>query len=318
MHRMDWDNLRFFLAVARKGSIRSASAALAVNHTTVSRRISVFEKKIGVRLFDRLPTGYVLTPTGEEMLASAERVEEEVIRLDRQVIGRDAQLSGVLRVTMPGPLASHLLMPDFAAFGRAYPGIRLELIISCEAVNLKKREADVAIRITESPPDYLVGRHAGSYKKAIYASHEYCDEHDVERGVENLTWIGWEDSELYPQWVKDSLFPTVPVHHQAGDPYAQLEAAKAGMGLIMLPCFMGDPVPELRRIALVNHSSCCAGDIWILTHQDLRATARVHVFIDFMTQAFARHREALAGDQPTVQEVISAARAKPARKPVTV
>jgi len=297
MHRMDWDNLRFFLAVARKGSIRAASDALLVNHSTVSRRINAFETKLGVRLFERLTTGYALTPAGEEMVESAQRIEDEVVKLDRQVIGRDAQLNGVLRVTMPGPLVTHLLIHDLANFSKAYPGIQLELAISDEEFNLKKREADVAIRLTSSPPDYLIGRQIAKPAKGIYASKRYLEQHEPDRHAEQMQWLGWEDSVPYPQWVKESDFPSTPVFHQTDNVLVQLEAAKAGMGMAILPCFLGDPVSSLHRLAVTSSTTC--GEIWILTHRDLRATARVRAFTHFMVEAFEHHRDLLEGRRNT-------------------
>ena len=292
---MDWDDLRFFLAVARKGSIRAASSGLAVNHSTVLRRINAFEEKIGVRLFERLPTGYVLTPTGEEMVDSAQRIEDEVVKLDRQVIGRDAQLSGVLRVTMPLILATHLLAPELAAFTAAYPGIQLEIAASDEEFNLKKREADVAIRITSNPPEYLVGRKILRPAKGIYASHVYLKQHDPVNSPEKMNWLGWDDSVSDPQWVKESVFPSSPVHHQADNLLVQLEIAKADMGLAMLPCFIADPIESLERLHLLPASENSCGDLWILTHQDLRATARVKAFMGFMLEVFNRHLDLLEG-----------------------
>ena len=294
MHRMDWDNLRFFLTVARKGTIRAASEELSVNHSTVSRRISAFEKKLGVRLFERLPNGYVLTPTGEEMLKSAQHIEDEVVKLDRQVIGRDAQLNGMLRVTMPTALATHLLMPDISAFTREYPSIQLELAFSSEEFNLRKREADIAIRLTPNPPDYLVGRRILTPAKGVYASHDYLAQHDPDNYPEQLNWIGWDEVSSQTQWNKDSRYSASSIVHKADDILAQLEAVKAGMGIAMLPCFIADTVPSLHRLELMTTRGNC-GDLWILTHEDLRATARVRAFIDFMNKAFERHRDLLQG-----------------------
>jgi len=304
MQHMDWDDLRFYLAVARKGSIRGASDLLAVNASTVSRRIDAFEKKLGVRLFERLPTGYVLTTAGDDMLSSAERIEDEVASLDRSVSGRDTKLNGTLRVTMPAALATHLLMPDFATFGREFPGIELEFAVSSEEFNLSKREADVAIRITNNPPGYLVGRlgrRVTKISKAIYVSEQYLEQHDSENHPELLKWIGWEDNEPHPQWVKDSGFPKTPIHHQTNDSLVQLEAASSGLGLAILPCFMADPISNLRRLS--PFSSACCGDIWIPTHKDLRSAARVRAFMDFMVKAFDKHRDLFAGDNfPTEVE----------------
>jgi len=292
---MDWDDLRYFLSVARKGSIRAASGTLAVNHSTVLRRINAFEKKLGVRLFERLATGYVLTPAGEEMVESAQRIEDEVGKLDRQVIGRDTQLSGVLRVTMPLCLATHLLVPDMADFTKTYPGIQLELAASDEEFNLKKREADVAIRITPNPPEYLVGRKILTPAKGIYASKNYLANHDLDLHPEKMNWLGWEDSVAHPQWVKDSPLSSSGVFHQADNLLVQLEAAKADMGMAKLPCFLADREDSLKRLFLIPADASSCGDLWMLTHTDLRATARVRVFIDFMVAAIERHRDLLEG-----------------------
>ncbi len=293
---MDWDNLRYFLAVARKGSIRAAAADLAVNHSTVARRISSFEKQLGVRLFERLPNGYVLTAAGEEMMKSAQHIEDEVVKLDRKVIGRDAQLNGVLRVTMPTVLATHLLMPDISAFTKLYPNIHLEMAFSSEEFNLRKREADIAIRLTQNPPDYLVGRRILHPAKGVYASHEYLRHHDPETQPETLSWIGWEEFSSPTHWNKDSRYSAAPIVHKADDLLAQLEAVKAGIGIAMLPCFLADKVPSLVRLECITAKDIC-GDLWILTHEDLRATARVRAFIDHMLNAFEQHRDLLLGQR---------------------
>lgn len=291
---MDWDNLRFFLAVARKGTIRAASVALSVNHSTVARRISAFEKKLGVRLFERLPNGYVLTATGEEMMRSAQHVEDEIVKLDRQVIGRDSQLNGVLRVTMPGALATNLLMPDIAAFTKLYPNIHLELACSSEEFNLRKREADIAIRFTSNPPDYLVGRKILRPAGGVYASHEYLKYHNPDQHPDKLNWIGWDEINTHTQRYMESRFSLSPVTHKLDDLLAHLEAVKLGMGIAILPCFLADPIDSLQRLEIFPLSAKC-GELWILTHEDLRSTARVRAFIDFMLEVFERHSDLLEG-----------------------
>ena len=319
MHHMDWDNLRYFLAVARKGSIRAAASALSVNHSTVARRITAFEKKLGVRLFERLPNGYVLTSTGEEMMKSAQHIEDEIVKLDRQVIGRDAELNGVLRVTMPTVLATHLLMSDISAFTKLYPSIQLEMAFSSEEFNLRKREADIAIRLTPNPPEYLVGRRILHPAKGVYASHDYLRHHDPDKEPEKLSWIGWEELSSSSQWNKDSRFSSAPVVHKADDLLAQLEAVKAGIGIAMLPCFLADTVPSLERLERITAKGTC-GDLWILTHEDLRATARVRAFIDYMLNAFEQHRDLLEGRCHTnaVSPMARVAIEKSANQPATL
>ncbi|MFV1985602.1 MAG: LysR family transcriptional regulator, partial [Thiohalomonadales bacterium] len=281
MQRMDWDDIRFFLAVARKNSIRGGSATLGVNHSTVSRRINSFEQKLDVRLFDRLPTGYILTPAGEDMLSSAERIEEEVNALDRKVLGRDAELNGQIRVTMPAPIVN-LITPDLVAFTKIYPGIELELLVSYEEFNLSKREADVAIRITNNPPDHLVGRKILKYTKSVYASKSYLKEYLTTRNSELLNWIGW-DSAIDDQWIKKSDFPNIKIQHLLPDAMAQLAAIKAGLGITILPCFMCEVEADLQRVPPAEIIP--AWDIWLLTHKDLRDTTRIKTFMSFMTDA---------------------------------
>lgn len=291
---MDWDDIRYFLSVSRTGSIRGAAVQLGVNHSTVSRRIGQLEKQLNVRLFDKLPTGYVITPAGEEIIGFAYQIEEQSNAMERQIYGRDTELSGNLRVTLTEALATHLLMPDFEKFSQTYPGIHLEIVISDDEFSLSKREADVAIRVTNSsPPEHLIGRRVLSYAKCIYASREYFKRHDIENNPSSLNWIGWDDDIPFPSWIKNSEYPTSSIKHQVSHIIVQLAAAKAGLGISILPCFIADPEPSLQR--LPNAKVNLDRDIWLLTHHDLRQTARVRVFTEFMADAIRAHSDILKG-----------------------
>jgi DNA-binding transcriptional LysR family regulator len=293
---MDWDNLRVFMALAREQTVRAAATALGVSHSTVSRRLEAFERELGVRLFERQPDGFVLTPVGEDTLQTAERLEESIDGLQRRVRGQDASLHGDLRVTMPDLLAAKLLMPDLVAFGERYPDINLEVAISYTTFDLARREADVAIRITRDPPEQLIGRKVITFARTAYASRDYLARHDPQHQPESVTWIGWDDSTRHPRWVRATAIPNAPVRGRMNNAMVQLAACKAGMGLAMLPCFMGDSEPELARVPPGRPEP--AWDIWILTHEDLRATARVRAFMDTMAEAFHRHRDLLEGRRP--------------------
>src|SRR6185295_18986358 len=144
---IDWDVVRYFLAVARGGSVRAAAQRLGVNHSTVLRRIAQLEKHLGAQMFEKLPSGYRLTAAGEEVVQLAEQMEASSQQLETRVFGRDQSARGLLRVTLPPFLATHLLMPDFADFARTHPDIEMEILSSGELANLTNREADVAIRI---------------------------------------------------------------------------------------------------------------------------------------------------------------------------
>src|SRR3954447_10180532 len=147
---IDWDDVRYFLAVARGGSVRAAAERLGVNHSTVLRRIAQLEERLGAHLFERLPSGYRLTATGEEVLEFASQMEASSHLLETRIFGRDQSARGLLRVTLPPFLATHLLMPDLADFARLHPDIEMEISSTGEVANLTNRDADVAIRIVAS------------------------------------------------------------------------------------------------------------------------------------------------------------------------
>src|ERR1700748_292574 len=144
---IDWDDVRYFLAAARGGSVRAAAKSLGVNHATVLRRIAQLEERLGAQMFEKLPSGYRLTAAGDEVLELANQMEASSHQLETRVFGRDQGVRGLLRVTLPPPLATRLLMPDFAEFARLHPDIEMEISSSGELANLTNREADVAIRV---------------------------------------------------------------------------------------------------------------------------------------------------------------------------
>ncbi len=289
---IDWDDYRFFLAVAQETSVRKAASVLGVSHSTVLRRITVLEETLGVRLFERLPTGYFTTEAGDEIRNSALRIEEETTAINRRIAGRDSHLSGLISVTMPSVFATHLLMPDLAAFRRAHPGIELEIIPTYSLADLAKREADVAIRVSNDPPENLFGRRILQIAKAAYVCEDYLPDFEREAGQLPLRWIGGTGSPMSLQWMQVDDYPGMLDGPIINDPHAVLEAVKAGMGMAMLPCFIADADPHLYRMppgTLVHR------DLWVLTHEDMRNTARIRKFISFMADAILKHRDLLEG-----------------------
>jgi len=288
---MNWDDIRLFLAVVRKKSIRAAAATLGVNHATVSRRIRGLEKDLGVRLFEKLPTGYVITPASEEILAFAERMEEQVNALERKVYGRDSGLTGKLRVTLPQIMVTDLLMPSLVNFTESHPRIELEIITAYETLNMTKRQADVAIRLVYegvTPPEHLYGRKLVSLNYAAYISRQ--DKKDWEQ----LSWIRKEDDSKLPAAAKKAFAVSKKAPYIVNDLLVQIAATRAGMGASLLPCFCGDHDPQLRRLPPGN--SYHYGNIWILTHGDLRNTPRVRAFNEFMVSAIKERRDMIEGN----------------------
>jgi DNA-binding transcriptional LysR family regulator len=293
---MNWDDVRFFLELARKGSARSAGASLGLSHTTVARRAKQLESTLGTQLFDRDVGGYRLTGAGESMLKSAEQAEDALLTAERQLQGRDAELRGDIRLTTSTIIATYLMMPDLVKFSHQYPDINLEILVSQDVFDLTRREADIAIRFFSggrSPPDDLVGRKLVSATSCYYASNTYLDDHNPWEKNSDARWIGWDDRSRFPEWVKSSPFPHIPAHGKLNDPILQVEAARAGMGLAFLPCFLADQIENLSRIPGCQPFSNY--DIWLLSHPDLRDAARLRTFRRFIVDLFEKQKPLLTG-----------------------
>jgi len=295
---LDWNDLRSFLAIARAGSLQGAARALGVNHSTVFRRLNALEAALGVRLFDRLPGGYAPRPAGEDMRASAERVEHEVQDLELRITGGDVRLSGTLRVTTTDTLAHGLLMPHLEAFRAAYPGIELELITSNVFFSLSKREADIALRPGRQPDEAMVGRKLGDIAVAVYGAPDYLAAHGAPGSVGELgshSLISGDASLGHlpaVRWLGKHA-PVEAVVLRCNSWLTQLAATRAGLGLAALPCFLADPEPALRRV--LPPQPALASELWLLTHPDLRRTARVRAFMDRLAASLRKERDRLAG-----------------------
>jgi DNA-binding transcriptional LysR family regulator len=294
----DWNDLRSFLAIAREGSLQGAARALAVNHSTVFRRLNALEARLGVRLFDRSPRGYALTVAGEHMLASAARVEDEILGLERRLLGGDVRLAGALRVTTTDTLVHGVLGPHLRAFQAAYPAIQLELITGNAFFDLSKREADVALRPTRHPGDAMVGRKLAAIAVALYGARDYLAERGRpanEAGLAGHALITGDASLAHlpaTRWLERRLVSGATVL-RCNSWLSQLAAARAGLGLAALPCFLGDPAPELVRVLPPEPS--VAGELWLVTHPDLRRTARVRAFMETLARGIRRERALLEG-----------------------
>ena len=289
---LNWDDIKLFLALVRSGTVRGAAEKLGLSHSTVARRTDAMEKRLAVRLFDRLPKGYAVTPAGEDMLNVAEGVENELDGLERRILGHDRQLAGHIRFTMVDFMATNLLMPHLAEFMQKYPDIDLEIVATYDAINLDNREADVALRFGQNPPEHLFGRRLLGIATAAYASKEYLKLTQLENPT-TAQWIGFGANTPTPKWVKESKFPHLPVKGQFVSLLVQLEACKANMGLAMLPCFLGDKEPSLQRLSPPELKPNF--DLWLLTHRDLRTTARFRVFSDFIASSIKSQRDVLRG-----------------------
>jgi DNA-binding transcriptional LysR family regulator len=294
---MEWDDLRYVLAVARTGSLSGAARTLAVNHSTVFRRIELLEKRLAVRLFERHRGGYAPTLAGEEMQRIAAQVEEEITALDRRITGADLRLSGTIRLTSTDTFAHILLLPHLQRFRESYPGIELDLVVTGTNVNLTRRDADVALRATGTPPEELIGRRVASIAFAVYGATRWRKRAKRE-SLESLPWVGFEESiaGITAARLMRTHFPQATPAVRGTSLLTLAQFAGVGAGLAVLPCFVGD-----RTRGLVRYSERLEGHdqgLWLLTHADLRDTARIKTFMEFFASSLASEKELVEGRGP--------------------
>ena len=292
----DWDDIRYFLAVARGGSVRAGAEQLDVRHSTVIRRLSQLEDRLGARLFDRKPSGYRLTAAGADALEMAEQMARSSHRLEALVLGRDQTLQGVLRVTMTPMLASHLLMPDIAAFMSLYPDVEVDLVSSDTPANLTNREADVAIRVVYDASTLPLNLHAlkgPDLFGGVYLSHDLLADWNL-RASQPVRWV-LKTFDGIPDWARGGAIALGNVGLRVTEAGAHIAAARQGLGVTTLPCFVGDADPGLIRApgtSVYRH-----GSLYLLTQGETRATRRVRLFVDFIASRLAAHAELLAGQK---------------------
>ena len=294
---MNWDDLRIFLAVGRKGSISGGAQLLGVQHSTVSRRIKHLEEKLGARLLERKPSGYELTVAGKNLMETAIDIETQVLGVDTTLLGKDANLVGTLRIAAINNMASSVLMPMFASFNEEYPLIDLHIMVSNSDLSLSQREADIAIRLTNSPTDTLIGKNMVTVASAIYGGRSYL-ERVAERG-EEPKWIGVDCCNFHKSWTKQHSEEHTH-HFNSDDTLLTLSAIREGLGISFLPCFMGDADPLLKRYSDPDPEHNLG--LWVLFHADLRRTARVLAFRKHISKKINEKKELFEGSCPDYHE----------------
>ncbi len=280
--KQNWDDLRIFLAVAEAESIRGAARELGVDHGTVSRRLKALQSSIGVSLLTRIPEGYALTPEGEDMRQVARSMRDQVEALNFRLLGRDAKLTGTVRLTVSEAI-SELLAPDIAGFRIDHPGIRLEVVDHDTPLNLTKREADIAVRFSSAPPDQLVGRRVWrNIPFAPYVAAGLVEEVKQRGNIFEESWVDWDhtfSSAPHVQWLR-SRVPEHKIAVRVTSTTMLRQMVRDGVGLGLIFCGFGEEDPHLARIGEpVTEASL---DLWVLTHADLRSSARIRACMDML------------------------------------
>lgn len=278
---LNWDDLRFFLEVARTGSLSEAARHLRTDHSTVGRRITSLEKALEIKLFDRLPRGYVLTAEGEQLLERAPALEEAISSIGR-LAGGSGRLEGRVRISAPPALASHWLVPRLKPLLTAHSGIVLDVVGEASEASLARREADLAIRLSRPDGDMLIARRLGALRYGLYGARHYIEATPDEARV----FLGYnEELRGTPQqkWL-ETVAAGRPSAMLTNDLISLLAAARAGFGLAALPHAFAVDYPELQLLA---EGAAATRELWLVVHPDLRRSQRVRVVMDHLIEIAA-------------------------------
>ena len=255
MSAFDWDDLRFFLAVARAGRLTAAARQLEADHTTVSRRISALEAALKAKLFERSPQGYTLTEQGERLLAKAEAMETQALAVASELGGADLALSGTVRIGAPDGIGTYFLAPELGALAERHPGLTLQLVALPRTFSLSKREADIAVTLEQPTEGRLVSRKLTDYRLRLYASQDYLNRHGPVAELSDLA--------------------------------AQAEAVRAGIGIGILHDYAVRQFPELQ---VVLPDISYLRTYWLVTHADVRSLRRVEEVYSFILSRVRANR----------------------------
>jgi DNA-binding transcriptional LysR family regulator len=287
------DDLRLIRTIASAGTLSGAARLLKVDHSTAFRRLGAIELRLGAKLFERARDGYTPTSAGEEAITAGTRVLAELADLERRLAGEDLRPSGVVRVTTTDTLID-VIAPVLTALRAEHPAITAELVVANSFFTLTKREADIALRPAAVAPERLVGRRLATVATAPYASSVYL-KRSGRKPLAEHDWLGFEDSLGHlrsARWVSANVSGERIVF-RADSLLALRSAARAGLGVAALPCYLADPVAELRRVKAPLPEM--EGSLWLLTHPDLRRVARVRTVLDFIATTLAKQRALIEG-----------------------
>ncbi|MDI3382442.1 LysR family transcriptional regulator [Xenophilus aerolatus] len=291
---MNWDNAKFFLAVARAGTLRGAAAALGVDQATAGRRLAALEDELAAKLFLRTPAQLVLTAAGEALVQPAESMEQAAQLIERRVAGLDAQLAGTIRIATTDSLGQRFVLPAIAKLRRQHPGIDVHCVTSTEIANLTRREADLAIRSVRPDSPDLVARRMGQLESGLYASRDYLRERGEPRQGEAFA---GHDLVIYqltprlptPQALCGEAIARGRIVFRASSMQLVHESVARGVGIAEIPLFRAAADRRLVRVMPRRRERF---DIWMVAHADLVRTARIQALIALIAEAFDSERAA--------------------------
>lgn len=296
---MSWDQYRYFLAVAETGSLSAAARLLSVSQPTVGRQISELEKRLGTRLFERASHGYLLTLAGQQIRDKIKAVEVDLDGVEQVISGLDSSLSGTIRISATEGFGSYWLTPKLGQFQQRHPNIRFELMLDISVVDLRRREADIALRLANPRVSDLIGRQVGRTGFGLYGAKSYLDARGQPQSISDLAYhdfIGWKSGQdrLPFSNVLEKIATPENIKFRCDTVAAQIAAVQSGMGLFLAPHYL---VPSGGEIVRLLHSEVELNfDIWLLTHRDLVNSGRVRALLDFLYDQFRNDRDFLINE----------------------
>lgn len=298
MAHLNWDDIRSILALVQAGSLSKAGARLGLNYTTVARRIQRAEDALGQPLFERHPDGYVPLPEAHEIARTAERMEQEEHSLLRRLAGKQPDLAGPLTFTAPQLLIQSHLAPVLAEFTERYPDIDLTVKASYDILDLSRREADLALRISHEPQSALVGRRLCDQRSAFFATPEIARaaSDNPEAPIE---WLLFAHQPNVPE-IAQAVHPNIRIRARFDDMSTLVAAARAGMGVLRMPLFLGQATDGIVR--LPDLPATPYAPVWLLNHRDLQRNPKVAALKEILIPWFRQHRHVFQGGEEALDE----------------
>jgi DNA-binding transcriptional LysR family regulator len=299
MRRFTWDDLQFFLAVARSGQLASAARQLRTNHATVSRRIDRLEQALSAKLFERNPRGYMLTAVGERLVQSAEQIEREAGNFRNEASSGASPVTGVVRLSSLEGFGNYFLADRLPRFAEAHANLSIELDTIQQIVSLSRREADMSITLTSPRTDFYRYEKIATYRLFVYGLRSYLDSHPpIDRREDLLAhrMIGYIEDMIFTPGLDyhREILPGLRATYQSSSIHAQLRATLQGVGLCVLPHFMASPHPEL--VPVLARDVYLERDYWCVSHQDLSATPRIRALAEFVKEEARAAEQLFLGD----------------------
>lgn len=280
--RLTWEDILLVHEISRKGTLTKAARALRVSHPTVFRKLNAAEERLGVRFFQRSRAGYTPTRAAEEVCRLYDKLRDELDVTERRITGQDLRPSGIVRVTTTDSLLFGWLSTVLAEFRQKYPEIRLAVVLSNDYLDLTKREADIAVRPSISPPNSMSSKRIGVIRQAIYVSEALLISNKKATDLTEIVWIGPDDSIHYPtlqMWLQTNAYSDL-CHYRSNSVLDMFVAARNGVGAAVLPCYLADPCDGLVRCG--DSLPELGSDLWLVTHPDLRQTERIRLLFDWI------------------------------------